>query len=174
MRKIESSAKTNDPVLPEEFGCRANSKGIVPPWVAGCVTHVLHRSEKNQNVRARSRVRNFRDVMTQVDGTVDRGDERGEMPTVIPVRVTKTSLGRTDANDESPSQKCTTSEHWQPDVFSSPTSVPRKEEVRLKVSHSKEECDVRLPKAQGSFIAICVRTSKEVRPCGSDRDRGVY
>ena len=40
VRVIESSAKTNDPVLPEEFGCRANSKGIVPPWVAGCVTHV--------------------------------------------------------------------------------------------------------------------------------------
>ena len=33
VRKIESSAKTDDPVLPEEFGCRANSKGIVPPWV---------------------------------------------------------------------------------------------------------------------------------------------
>ena len=41
------------------------------------------------------------------------------------VRRTGTSLGRTDANDECPSQKCTTSEHWQPGVFSSPTSVPR-------------------------------------------------
>ena len=28
------------------------------------------------------------------------------------------------------------------------------EEVRLKVSHSKEECDV-LPRAQGNFIATC-------------------
>ena len=26
VREIESSAKTNDPVLPEEFGCRAKSK----------------------------------------------------------------------------------------------------------------------------------------------------
>ena len=55
---------------------------------------------------------------------MDPGDERGEMPTVNPVRFTGTSLGRTDANDE-PSQKCTTSEHWQPGVFSSPTSVPK-------------------------------------------------
>ena len=44
VREIESSAKTKDPELPEEFGCRANSKGIVPPWVAGCATHVLHQS----------------------------------------------------------------------------------------------------------------------------------
>ena len=35
VRKIESSAKTNDPELPEEPGCRYNSKGIVPPLVAG-------------------------------------------------------------------------------------------------------------------------------------------
>ena len=40
----------------------------------------------------------------------------------------------------------------------------------LKVFHSKEECDVRLPRAQGSVIATCVRTSKEARLCGSDRD----
>ena len=56
VREIESSAKTNGPVLPEEFGCRANSS-IVPPWVAGCVAHVLHRSEKHYNVRARSSMR---------------------------------------------------------------------------------------------------------------------
>ena len=56
----------------------------------------------------------------------------------------------------------------------SPTSVPRnggklafeaddgpQEEVRLKVFHSKEESDVRLPRAQGSFIATCVRTPKD-------------
>ena len=55
VRKIESSAKTNDPELPEESGCRVNSKGIVPPWVAGCATRVLHQSEKHRNVRARSR-----------------------------------------------------------------------------------------------------------------------
>ena len=85
---------------------------------------MLHQSEKHRNVRARSRMRNCRDVLTRDDGTVDPGDERGEMPTVNPVRFTGTSLGRTDANDE-PSQKCTTSEHWQPGVFSSPTSVPK-------------------------------------------------
>ena len=33
VREIESSVRTSDPVLQEEFGCRANSKGIVPPWV---------------------------------------------------------------------------------------------------------------------------------------------
>ena len=65
VRKIECSAKTNDRVLPGEFGCRANSKGIVPPWVPGCATRVLHQSEKHRNVRTRSRLRKFRDVMTE-------------------------------------------------------------------------------------------------------------
>ena len=82
VRKIESSATTNDSVLPEEFGCRANSKGIVPPWVAACVARVLRLSEKHHNVRARSRMRKFRDVLTQDGGTVDPGDERGEMKTL--------------------------------------------------------------------------------------------
>ena len=125
VRKIESKAKTDDPVLPEEFGCRANSKGVVPLWVAGCATRVLHQSEKHRNERTRSRLRKFREVMTQDDRAVDPGDERGEMATVNPVRVTGTSLGRTDANNECPSQECTASEHWQPGVSSSPTSVPR-------------------------------------------------
>ena len=53
------------------------------------------------------------------------GDERGEMATVNPVRVTGTSLGRTDVNSKRPSQRCTTGEQWQPGVFPSPTSVPR-------------------------------------------------
>ena len=44
------------------------------------------------------------------------------------------------------------------------------EEVRLKVFHPKGECDVWPLRAQGSFIATRVRTSKEARPCGSDRD----
>ena len=48
-----------------------------------------------------------------------------KMATVNPVGATGTSLGRTAASDECPSQKCTTSEHWQPGVSSSPTSVPR-------------------------------------------------
>ena len=125
MRKIESSAKTDNPVLPEELVCRADSKGIVPPWVDGCATRVLHQSEKHRNVRTRSRMRKFRDVSTQDGETVDPGSERGEMATVNPVRVTGTSLGRTGANDECPSQKCTAGEHWQPGVSSSPTSVPR-------------------------------------------------
>ena len=69
------------------------------------------------------------------------------------VRRTGTSLGRTDVNDECPSQKCTTSEHWQPGVFSSPTSVHdeewrkvgveaddgSQEEVRLKVFCSEHK-----------------------------------
>ena len=176
VREIESSAKTDDPVLPEEFGCRSISRGTVPPWVAGCATRMLHESEKHRNVRTRSRMRKFRDVMTQDDRTVDPGDERGEMATVNPVRVTGTSLGHTDVNNECPSQECTASEHWQPGVSSSPTEADdgSQEEVRLKVFHSKEDCDVRLPRAQGSVIATCVRTSKESRPCGSDRDGGVY
>ena len=64
VRKIGCSAKTNDPVLPEEFGCRVNSKGVVPPWVAGCMTHVLQQSEKHHKARARSRTRKLRDVDT--------------------------------------------------------------------------------------------------------------
>ena len=57
VRKIESLAKTIDSVLPERFGCRANSKGIVPPQVAGCVARVLHRSEKHHNVYVRSKMK---------------------------------------------------------------------------------------------------------------------
>ena len=180
VRKIESSAKTNDPVLPEEFGCRANSKGIVLQWVAGCVAHVLHRSEKHHNVRARSRMRQFRDVLTQDGGTVDPGDERGEIATLDPGRATGTSLGRTDANDECPSQKCTTTEHWQPGVFSSSTSVPRNGgklalkpmmgQKRKYVSKSfiqKEGCDVWLLRAQGSFIATRVAVWFRPRRCNA-------
>ena len=118
-----SCAGEND--VPEEFGCRANSKGVVPPWVAGCTMRVLHPSEKHRNVRTRSRVRKFRGVVTQGDRAVDLGDELGDMATVSPARVTGTSLGHTDVNNECPSQVCTASEHWQPGVSSSPTSVPR-------------------------------------------------
>ena len=125
VRKIESSAKTNDPELPEESSCRANSKGIVRPWVAGCATRVLHQSEKHRNVRTRSRLRKFRVVSTQESETVDTGTERSEMATVNPVRVTGTSLGRTGGSEECPTQGCTASAHWQPGVFSSPTSMPR-------------------------------------------------
>ena len=117
VRKIESSAKTNDPVLPEKFGCRGNSKGIVAPWVAGCVAHLLSRSEKrnvDHHARVRSKMRKCRDVLTQDGGAVDPGDERGETATLDPGRATGTSLGRTDANEECPSQGCTTSEQWQP------------------------------------------------------------
>ena len=74
VRKIESSAKTNSPMLPEEFGCRANSKGLVPLRVVSCMKHVLHWSEKRQSVRARSRVRKFRDVLTQDGGTGGFGE----------------------------------------------------------------------------------------------------
>ena len=128
VRKIESSAKTNDSVLPERFGCRANSKGIVPPWVAGCATRVLSRSEKrndDHSARVRSKMRKRRDALTRDGGAVDPGDECGETATLGPGRATGTSLNGTDANDECPSQKCTTSEQWQPGVFTNPTSVPK-------------------------------------------------
>ena len=62
VREIESSAKTNDPELPEEFGCSADSKGIVLPWVAGYATRVLHQSEKHRSARTRSRMRKFGDT----------------------------------------------------------------------------------------------------------------
>ena len=138
VRKIESSAKTDDPVLPEEFGCRANSKGYCS--AVGC--WMLHRSEKHQNVRARSRLRKCRDVLTRDDGTEDPGNECGEMVTVNPVRVTGTSLGRTDANNECPSQECTASEHWHPGVSSSPTSVPRnggRLALKLMMGHRRKK-----------------------------------
>ena len=77
------------------------------------------------------------------------GDECGEKTNA---GSTGTSLNRTDANDECPSQRCTTSEQWQPGVFTNPTSVPRnggksalkptmghRKKVRLKVFHPKEE-----------------------------------
>ena len=67
VRKIESSAKTNDSVLSERFGCRANSKCVVPPWIAGSLARMLSRSEKRDddyNARVRSKMRKFRDVLT--------------------------------------------------------------------------------------------------------------
>ena len=121
VREIERSTKTNDPELPEEFGCRANSKSIVPPWVAGCATHVFYQSEKSRNARTRSRKRKFIDVLTQDCETVDPGNERGNSES----SQGHGNLGRTNANDECPSQKCTASEHWQPGVSSSTTSVPK-------------------------------------------------
>ena len=81
------------------------------------------------------------DARAQDDGTVDPGDERGEIPTVNPVRVTGTSLGHTDANNECPSQECTASEHWQPGVSSSPTSVlrnGRKLALKLMMGHRRK------------------------------------
>ena len=54
VQKFESSAKTNDCVLPERSGCQVNSEGIAPPWVVGRVAHVLSQSEKrddDHNVR---------------------------------------------------------------------------------------------------------------------------
>ena len=100
-------------------------KGRVPPWVAGCATRVLHQSEKHRNVRTRSRQGKFRVLSTQFGEMVDPGNERSEMATVNPFRVTGTSLGRTGASDECPTQRCTPSEHWQPGVFSTITSMPR-------------------------------------------------
>ena len=50
-------------------------------------------------------------------------------------------VGRTDTNDECPSQRCTTSEHWQPGVLSSPTSVPRnggKSALKPTMGHRKK------------------------------------
>ena len=125
VRKIESSTKTNDSVLPERFRCRANSKAIVPPWVSGCVARVLHRSEKHHNVRVRSKMRKRRDALTQEFGVVDPGDECGETATLGRGRATGTSLGRTDVNSKRPFQRCTTSEQWQPGVLMNPTSVPK-------------------------------------------------
>ena len=55
------------------------------------------------------------------------------MAAVSPARVTGTSLGRTGASDECPIRECTASEHWQPGVSLSPTSVPRNgEKLALK------------------------------------------
>ena len=70
-------------------------------------------------------MRQFKDVLTQDGGTVDPGDERCEVATLGTGRATGTSLGRTDANNECPSRKRTTSEHWQRGVLASPTTVPR-------------------------------------------------
>ena len=112
----------------------------------------LHRSEKHHTVRVRSKMRKFRDVLTQDGGTVVLGLSVVRRQR-YPGRITGTSLGRTDVNGKRASQKCTTSEHWQPGVFSSPTSAQEREkvsveadgsqeEVRLKVFHPKGECDV--------------------------------
>ena len=88
--------------------------------------HACALSVREASQRARSlEGEKFRRVMTQDDRAVDPGDERGEMATVNPFRVTGTSLGHTDVKNECQSQECTASEHWQPGVSSSLTSVPR-------------------------------------------------
>ena len=54
VRKIESSAKTNDPVLPEEFGCRANSKrhcSALGCWMCGArAPSVREASQRSRSV----------------------------------------------------------------------------------------------------------------------------
>ena len=128
MRKIESSAKTCDRVLPERFGCQVNREGIATPWVVGCVAHVLSQSEKrddDHNVRVRLRMRECKAVLTQVGGAVDPWTVCGEMAKLDPGRATGTSLDRTDENGERPPQRCTTSEQWQREVITNLTSVPR-------------------------------------------------
>ena len=112
---------------------------------------MLRRSEKHRNVRTRSRLRKFRVVSTQDGETVDPGNERSEMATVNPVRVTGTSLGHTGANDECPIQRCTASERLAARrTFESHKCTQEREkigveaddgpqeEVRLEVSHPKE------------------------------------
>ena len=128
VRKIESSAKTCDCVLPKRFGCQVNSEGIAAPWVVGCVAHVLSQSQKrhnDHNVRFQLRMRECRGVLKQAGGAVDHGTVYGKMAKLDPGRATGTSLDRTDANGERSPHRCTTSEQWQRDVFTNPTGVPR-------------------------------------------------
>ena len=102
---------------------------------------MLHQSEKHRSARTLSRMRQFGDLLTQDGETVDPGNKRGEMATVNPVRVTGTSLGHTDVNNECPSQECTASGHWQPGVSSSPTSVPmngRKLALKPMMGHRRK------------------------------------
>ena len=131
--------------LPEKFECRFNSKGTVPPWVAGCVAHVLSRPEKrndDHNVRVRLKMRKRRDALTQDGGEADPGDERGGTTTLDPGRVTGTSVDRTNAIGERPSQRCTASEQWQRaqelGKIGEEADDGSQEEVHLKVLHSKK------------------------------------
>ena len=77
----------------------------------------------DRDVRVRLKMRKCRDALTEDGGAVDPGD--GETATLDPGRVTRTSLHRTDANGERPSQRCTASEQWQRGVSASPSGVPR-------------------------------------------------
>ena len=155
-------------LFPERFGCRANSKGIVPPWVAGCVARMLSRSEKrnvDHSARVLSKMRKCRDVLTHGGGPVDPGDERGEAATLDPGRASGISLGRTDVNGKRLSQKCTTNEQWQPSVFPSPTSVPRnggKLALKPMMGH-------KMKYVSKSFI----RRKSETFSCPPDRDAAV-
>ena len=75
-----------------------------------------------------------------------------ETATLDPCRATGTSLNRTDASDECPSQRCTTSEQRQPGVFTESHKCAQEwvkvgveaddgpqEDVRLKVFHPNQE-----------------------------------
>ena len=114
---------------------------------------------------------------------MDPGDESGETATLDLSRATGLSLGRTDVNGERPSQRCPTSEQWQPSVLPNPTSVPRNgEKLALKpmMGHRKKYVSKSFIRSKRetfgcsehkrSFIATRVRASKEARPCGSARN----
>ena len=110
---------------------------------------------------------------------VDPGNERGETARLDSGRATGTSLDRTDVNGKRRSQsarrvheshKCA-QERGKVGVEADDGS---QEEVRLKVFHPKEEWDVWLLRAQGSFIATGVRASQEARLCGSARNGATH
>ena len=91
VREIESSAKTNGPVLPEEFGCRAQQQhcSAVGCWMCGARAPSVREALQ----RTRSVEYEIRDVLTQEGGTVDHGDERGKMATLDRGRATGTPPG---------------------------------------------------------------------------------
>ena len=81
--------------------------------------------------------------LTQDGGTVDPGAECGETSTLDPSRATGTSLDRTDVNGKRPSQRCTTSEQWQPGGVEtddgSSQSLSSEGRVRRLAAHSTRE-----------------------------------
>ena len=115
---------------------KSTAEVFVPPWVVGCVAHVLSQSEKrddDHNVRVRLRMRECICVLTQAGGAVESWD--------------CVRQGGKAGSRQDHSQRCTTSEQWQRDVFTDPHKCAQesesigeaddgpREEVHLKVPH---------------------------------------
>ena len=102
MKSIETSVTTSDCVLPEWFGCQADSESSAPSQI-GYTVRVPSQSEKrsdDHNVRVRLRTRRSRAELMLKSETVNPEHVRGEMAKLNPSKATETSLDSTNKDGE--------------------------------------------------------------------------